>query len=247
MQSRVGLPAVQAACLPLKLRSRSSAQSTIPTPLRPLDRRTRQSDEAVVWRWDTAEAFGTTAPDQNPSSLGVFSFNQRLPGQVFDAESGLFQNWNREYSPRIGRYMQSDPIGLAGGINTFSYVEGNPLSYSDPQGKSIAIGLAGVLLFGATVLAVNSTTPGGKAANDALYNNVADIWKKFCEPDDGCKKAQNALLNKRLLIYGMLLVGNLDIADYRARVLEFNKEVDAHNGRCPGFQVGSLPLGPQTP
>jgi RHS repeat-associated protein len=95
---------------------------------------TRQSDEAIVWRWDSAEAFGATAPDQNPSGLGVFSFNQRLPGQVFDAESGLFQNWHREYNPRIGRYMQSDPIGLKGGINTFSYVRGDPLRFIDPLG-----------------------------------------------------------------------------------------------------------------
>jgi len=95
---------------------------------------TRQSDEAIVWRWDSAEAFGATAPDQNPSSLGSFSFNQRFPGQVFDAESGLFQNWNREYSTRLGRYIQSDPIGLAGGINTFNYVSGNPLGASDPSG-----------------------------------------------------------------------------------------------------------------
>ncbi len=95
---------------------------------------TRQSDEAVVWRWDSAEAFGATAPDQNPSGLGVFSFNQRLPGQVFDAESGLLQNWHREYSARLGRYMQFDPIGLNGGPNGFAYVEGNPLSMIDPKG-----------------------------------------------------------------------------------------------------------------
>jgi RHS repeat-associated protein len=95
---------------------------------------TRQSDELPVWRWDSAEAFGVTAPDQNPSGLGVFSFNQRLPGQVFDAESGLFQNWNREYNPRIGRYMQSDPIGLAGGVNTFAYVGNAPLMFIDPMG-----------------------------------------------------------------------------------------------------------------
>jgi RHS repeat-associated protein len=100
---------------------------------------TRQSDEAMVWRWDMAEPFGATAPDQNPSSLGAFSFNQRLPGQTFDAESGLFQNWNREYNPRIGRYMQSDPIGLAGGINTFAYVESDPLEVSDPMGLQTVI------------------------------------------------------------------------------------------------------------
>jgi len=53
---------------------------------------------------------------------------------VFDAESGLFQNWNREYNPRGGRYMQSDPIGLRGGVNTFAYVDGAPLGASDPMG-----------------------------------------------------------------------------------------------------------------
>jgi RHS repeat-associated protein len=94
---------------------------------------TRQ-DETIVWRWDSAEAFGATAPDQNPNALGTFAYNQRFPGQVFDAETGLFQNWNREYNARQGRYMQSDPIGLEGGINTFASVGGNPLSSIDPRG-----------------------------------------------------------------------------------------------------------------
>jgi len=118
---------------------------------------TRQSDEAVAWRWDSAEVFGATAPNQNPSSLGSFSFNQRLPGQVFDAESGLFQNWNREYNPRIGRYMQSDPIGLAGGINTFSYVGGNPLNFSDPQG--LYFDETGIFLAAAATTVAVTTAP----------------------------------------------------------------------------------------
>jgi RHS repeat-associated protein len=60
-----------------------------------------------------------------------------LPGQYFDAETGLHQNWHRDYDPSIGRYLQSDPMGLEGGLSTYGYALQNPLARTDRLGLLI--------------------------------------------------------------------------------------------------------------
>jgi len=62
----------------------------------------------LAWRWD-ADPFGSAAPNQNPSGLGTFPYNLRFPGQYYDAETGLSQNWNRDYDPIVARHVESAP------------------------------------------------------------------------------------------------------------------------------------------
>jgi RHS repeat-associated protein len=90
--------------------------------------------KTVVWRWDS-DPFGATAANDDPDNDGIaFTLNLRFPGQYYDSETGLHYNYFRYYDPRTGQYITSDPIGLAGGLNTYGYVGGNPVVRMDSKG-----------------------------------------------------------------------------------------------------------------
>ena len=100
----------------------------------------------ATWRWES-DPFGTSIdnskPNENPqnvtgtaSQITAASFRviNRFPGQVFDAESAKSYNYFRDYDPSIGRYVESDPIGLRGGASTYGYVSQRPMRHRDPRG-----------------------------------------------------------------------------------------------------------------
>ncbi len=88
----------------------------------------------MVWEWNR-DAFGHGKVNRDVDGDGQNTIVRlRFPGQYYDRESGLFYNHFRDYDPKLGRYIQSDPIGLFGGINRYAYVGGNPVNYVDPTG-----------------------------------------------------------------------------------------------------------------
>jgi RHS repeat-associated protein len=101
----------------------------------------RPADNAVVWRWDS-DPFGVAPAQTDPDGDAVpFAYNLRFPGQYADAETGLYYNYFRDYAPESGRYVQSDPIGIDGGLNTYAYAFGAPVGLSDPTGERARGGL----------------------------------------------------------------------------------------------------------
>ncbi|MFC1740829.1 RHS repeat-associated core domain-containing protein [Pseudomonadota bacterium] len=91
-------------------------------------------DQAIIWNWES-NPFGDSLPNQDPDGdSSEFVLNLRFPGQYYDAESGLHYNYFRTYDPETGRYLESDPIGLRSSLNTFAYVDNNPVNAVDPKG-----------------------------------------------------------------------------------------------------------------
>ena len=132
------------------------------------------SANQLRWRW-ISDPFGLVAPEENPSSLGTFTLNLRLPGQVYDVESNLHYNYFRDYSPAYGRYVESDPIGLGGGINTYSYTANQPVRYVDSQGSVfwLPIGIGVGAVAGGISKALDPCASLGDIGRAAFFGGLA--------------------------------------------------------------------------
>lgn len=126
----------------------------------------KNSSGALVWKWDS-DPFGNGGPDESPTGLAAFEFNGRMPGQQYDVETGLFYNNARYYDSTTGRYVSSDPIGLAGGYNSYVYADGAPSNFFDETGEFAQIA------WGAGVGAVI----GGGLGAISAYTSGKDVWR----------------------------------------------------------------------
>ena len=138
------------------------------------------SDESQVVVWDAVyQPFGEVEIVSD-----VVENNIRFPGQYADEESGLYYNYYRDYDPRVGRYVESDPVGLVGGTNTYGYVSMNPIIGTDE--------------FGLTQMNRSRSAPGmigrkgpfgpvcGASSSESRYWVPDSIWRKACANHDTC-------------------------------------------------------------
>nr|WP_275690442.1 RHS repeat-associated core domain-containing protein [Luteibacter yeojuensis] len=127
---------------------------------------------ATVWRWRPSDdPFGTAPPDEDPDGDGArFVFDLRFPGQRYDAVTGLHYNYRRDYDPDAGRYIQVDPIGLAGGVNPYLYANGSPLRYVDPTGEFGVVGAGVSAVLDLAIQAFQNYRSGCGVLNARNYN-----------------------------------------------------------------------------
>jgi RHS repeat-associated protein len=177
------------------------------------------------------------------------------------ASGRVHYNYFRDYDPATGSYAQSDPIGLSGGLNTYSYVGASPVRAIDPRGLAGTMPRPGVpgTIFPDVAI---SGTPANDAwvrdsslAIDELLNppssaDIIDFQKKKerdeakeldelenCPPpDDGdplCERDQKRPLSRQMVLLNMHRSGLMPLWEFRLQVENYNADAISHNNLCP--------------
>ncbi|WP_282561191.1 RHS repeat-associated core domain-containing protein [Motilimonas sp. E26] len=185
-------------------------------------RKATNSQQQVVWQW-SSDAYGNGAANEDvDGDQQLTQIDLRFPGQLFDAESGLYYNYYRYYDPKTGRYITSDPIGLNGGINTFAYVGGNPVSSIDPKGLWVWVVIPGVCAAGgceAGLVTIGCVfTPGCRDLFTPQGDGFEDPNSYMAYGDEG-HRYENDLLDNPPAPYGFF--GGNDNCDENRRNLEY--------------------------
>ncbi|MFW5444564.1 MAG: RHS repeat domain-containing protein, partial [Methylococcaceae bacterium] len=185
----------------------------------------------IIWQWDS-KPFGESLPNEDSDGNNIaFSYNLRFPGQYYDVETHKYYNFNRDYNPIIGRYIQSDPVGLNGGLNSYTYTGQSPVSLIDPRGLKTVIvsNINGGYLFGA----------GGQHTGLIVLRGSAESAQSFIYDPSGSFRLLNSFNARIPLGSGRFIGGSsgeaIDLADYvnfqktdgpDVRLFEFNTSLE---------------------
>jgi RHS repeat-associated protein len=209
-----------------------------------------QKTDLPIWRWDNIDAFGANLPDEDPDqNRKSFEYNLRFAGQYFDKETQLHYNYFRDYDPNTGRYLQSDPIGLAGGLNPYGYVFNNPLQYTDPTGEAvpaIALWMVGGALSLLDMLSPPQPHPDYPDAIESVWTVPGPVGgaKRACGVGEGVAKFSP--INPGPLAYD--IAKTFRSATYSQRILSNDTtlfRVISDNGNPTGsFWTSTKPQGP---
>jgi RHS repeat-associated protein len=193
----------------------------------------------AIWA-SQADAFGVGAPNENYDQDGInLTLNLRFPGQYFDAESGLHYNLNRYYDPTTGRYLESDPIGLKGGLNTYAYVGGNPVNFVDPEGLDITVNLyPGAGGFGHVGVGVNSNQTYGFYPSD----NTSRAQTLIGNPVQGVMKPDTSI-PKRTIKIPTTPEQDQAIQDFIDRRIQNPGSYDLYDRNCATIAIDALGSG----